>query len=120
MRDIQHNYDDFMEFLADAMEPLARIAADPEVAAVFRENKPVVTLAKPLLKAHRDDMAEVLAALNGDTVEGFKAKFNAVEAVNAMLRMLSDPDMKTVFPYAEQMTGAASSGSASENTENRE
>ena len=64
MRDIQHNYDDFMEFLADAMEPLARIAADPEVAAVFRENKPVVTLAKPLLKAHRDDMAAALAALN--------------------------------------------------------
>lgn len=115
MRDIQHNYDDFMEFLADAMEPLARIAADPEVAAVFRENKPVVTLAKPLLKAHRDDMAAVLAALKGDTVDGFKAGFNAVEALNSMLRMLSDPDMKTVFPCAEQMTGAASSGSAPEN-----
>lgn len=115
MRDIRNNYDDFMDFLADAMEPIARIAADSAVAAVFRENKPLVALAKPLLRGHRDDMAAVLAALNGDTVEGFKAGFNAVEAVNAMIRMLSNPDMKTVFPSAEQKTGAASSGSAPEN-----
>lgn len=117
MRDIKNNYDDFAEFLADAMEPIARIAADPDVAAVFRDNKPIISLAKPLLGGHRDDMAEVLAALNGDTVAGFKANFNALEMVRSLMSLLSRPEIRTVFQYAEQTEGATSSVSASVITE---
>ena len=117
MRDIRKNYDDFTEFLAEAAEPLCRIAADPAVAAVFRENKPVITLVKPLLKDHRDDVAAVLAALKGESAEAFKLNFDAVEAVRGMLSLLAQPEVKAVFRSAEQRKGAESSGSASENTE---
>lgn len=116
MRDINNNFDDFMAFLAEAGEPMARIAADPAVASVFRENKPVIALLKPLLGSHKDDVAVIAAAVWGVSPDEFREKFSAADMIGAVMKFLASSAVKEVFPSAEQKTGAASSGSAWEST----
>lgn len=115
MRDINNNYDDFMAFLAESMDPLVRIMADPEVSAMVRAKKPKILLVKHLVATHGDDVAAIAASSDGVSVEEFKGNFSAVKLVKAALSMMGSPVVKEVFRSAEQKVGATPSVSASEN-----
>lgn len=115
MRDIKYNYDDFMDFVGEALEPICNIMADAEIAAMFKANAPIVKLAKPICTAHRDDVTQVVAAYRGITVDELKSGFNAVMMLKSVFEMLNNKDVRELFHSADQMTGATSSVSASEN-----
>ena len=115
MRDLKNNYDDLMDFLGDAFEPICRIMADEEIAGIFRSNGAVMSLAAPICKNHRDDIAAVIAACRGITVEEFRENFDALELFRSVVEMLKSPAVTELFKYAEQKRGATSSVSASQN-----
>lgn len=114
MRDINNNYDDFCDFVAEALEPVVRIAADPAVAEMVRTKKPKLLVAKHLIAAHKDDVASVLAAYEGVTEDAFKGAFSAMKIVKSVLEMLNSPVVEEVFQSAEQKVDATPSVSASE------
>lgn len=111
-----NNYDEFMEFCADALEPIVTICADKEVAEAFR-SKQILRAAAVICKKHKDEAAAVFAALDGVTVEEFKAEFRPATLPKRLTELLNSPQIKELFPSAQTGTGAASSGIAQENTQ---
>ena len=104
-----------MDFLGDAFEPICHIMADEEIAGIFRSNGAVMSLAAPICKNHRDDIAAVIAACRGITVEEFRENFDALELFRSVADLLKSPTVNELFKYAEQKKGATSSVSASQN-----
>lgn len=117
MRNISKNYDDFMEFIGDAAEPIIRIAADPEIHGIIRSGKPKLLLIKPLCSKHKDNVAEIAAAMEGVSAEEFKASFSAGKLMKSVIQMINSPLVTMLFQSAEQRKDATSSGSATENSE---
>lgn len=108
-----NNYDEFMDFCGDALEPIITICADKEVAEAFREKK-ILKAVAVMCKKHKDGVASVLAALDGCTSEEFKAAFNPKDIPAKLTALLNSPEIKELFGSAQQNTGATSSGTAQE------
>lgn len=115
MRDINKNYDDFMDFVGESFESIVKIAANPAVSDVFRNNKAVMTLVKPLCKEHKEEIAVIMAAYNGVSVDEFKAGFSTSELIKSVISILNNKQIMGLFQSAEQKTDATSYGSALEN-----
>lgn len=114
MRNLK-NYDEFMDFCGDALEPIVTICADKEVAAAFREKK-ILKAAAVVCKRYREETAAVLAALDGCTVEEFKATFSPADIPTKLTELLNSPEVKALFGSAQNKNEASSSGTAQEAT----
>lgn len=112
----EYKGDEALELLADLMDPVLEIIADGEVASVLQKGHYAAAV-KPILKAHKQAVLQILALLNGKTVEEYKKEVNLFTIPKALLELLNDPDLMSLFTSAEQTEGVTSSGSASENTE---
>lgn len=115
MRNLK-NYDEFMDFAADALEPIVRICADGDVAGALRGGN-VLAAASVICRKHKDEAAAVLAAFEGITVEEFKSAFSPLEIPKKLTALLNSEEAKQFFGSAQtETTGAASSGNAQEAT----
>ncbi len=115
MRNLK-NYDEFMDFAADALEPIVKICADGDVAASLRGGK-ILAAAAVICKKYKDEAAAVLAAFEGVTVEEFKSEFSPFEIPKKLTALLNSEEAKQLFGSAQtETTGAASSGDAQEAT----
>lgn len=114
MRNLK-NYDEFMDFCGDALEPIVTICADKEVAAAFREKK-ILKAAAVVCKKYKEETAAVLASLDGCTVEEFKATFSPKDIPAKLTELLNSPEFKDLFGSAQTTSGASSSGTAQEAT----
>ena len=112
MRNLK-NYDEFMAFCADALDPIVSICADSNVAQAFRA-KNTLGAVKEICKNHAEEVAVVLAALDGVTVERFKAEFSPLSIPKRLTDLLNADEVKELFAYAQQTVGASSSGNAQE------
>lgn len=111
MRDLK-NYDEFMDFCADAFEPICVICADAEVAAIFRGGGKIAAAVGVICRNHKEEVAAVLGALDGMTADEFKAAFSPAAIPGKLKALLSDPSVKELFASAQQTTGVRSSGDA--------
>lgn len=114
MRNLE-NYDEFMEFCADALEPIVKICADRDVAEAFRAKKLLGAVAV-ICRRYKDETAAVLAAIEGITAEEFKAAFSPREIPAKLNALLNSPEVRELFASAQQTDGASSSGTAQEAT----
>ena len=112
MRNLK-NYDEFMAFCADALDPIVSICADSNVAQAFRA-KNTLGAVKEICKNHAEEVAVVLAALDGVTVERFKAEFSPLSIPKRLTELLNADEVKDLFAYAQQTDCASSSGNAQE------
>lgn len=111
-----------LDFIADIIEPASVIFGDDEITNLIKPDKdePVkktrlMTAAKAILKRHRNEAKEILAALEGVSVEEYKA--NPIQILAQVFMFLIDAsgDITTVFFSQERKTGNASSGDVTEN-----
>ena len=72
--------------------------------------------APALIKGHREDIVQLLAALAGVTPEAYAESLNLFKLTSDIVDLMTDPEFLGLFPSAETETDAAVSGSASENT----
>jgi hypothetical protein len=114
MRNLK-NYDEFMDFCGDALEPIVTICADKEAAAAFREKK-ILKAAAVVCKKYKEETAAVLAALDGCTIEEFKATFSPKDVPAKLTELLNSPEFKDLFGSAQNKNEASSSGTAQEAT----
>ena len=112
----EYKGDEAIELLADLVDPVLEIISDAEIADQLQK-KLYAAAVKPILKAHKQAVLQILALLNGKTVEEYKSEVNLFTIPKALLELLNDPDLMNLFTSAEQTEGVTSSGSASENTE---
>ena len=114
MRDPK-NYDEFMDFCGDALEPIVTICADGEVAAAFREKK-MLKVAIIVCKRYSEETAAVLASLDGCTVEEFKRTFSPAAIFAKLTELIDSEEFKSLFGSAQTKTDASPSGTAQEIT----
>lgn len=112
----EYKGDEALELLADLVDPAIEIMADADIAQMLKSGR-YIGAVKPILKAHKQAVLQILALLNGKTVEEYKKEVNLFTIPKALLELLNDPDLMSLFTSAEQTEGVTSSGSASENTE---
>ena len=104
-----------LELLADVMEPASVILDDAEVRDAFRVGKNRIRTAAIVLKRHKKEMLEILAAVNMTPIEDYRP--NPYEVMKSTISVLSDPGLTDFFGSQVPKKAVESSGPASESTE---
>ena len=103
-----------LDLLADILEPVSEIIADPEVKAAFEGNKKIKAVSV-MIKNHKPETLTILARLAGKPVDEFEC--NVFTLPLKILEILNDKTLIDFFSSQAQMTVNISSGSVTENTE---
>ena len=109
-----------IEVLADIMIPLSTIFADPKLKDLGKDKKKTIAeMIQPMIKNHKKELIQILARLNEQDVEEYKANMSLLTLPADILALVNDPEVQSLFPSQRQIakTSDASSGSAMENTE---
>lgn len=115
------------DVIADLIDPIANIAADPVAADLFTRKKvPEGMTAKAfvlqrvrenapaLLKDHKKDVIAILSAIEGESSADYTASLNLVKLIQDFTELLTDDAFRELFISAQSETD---SGSARESTE---
>lgn len=86
---------DAIDLLADLIDPVTRILGDAEVAKAFNAGHSKLHIAKLCLKKHKDDVIEILALANGETVETFTC--TPITIIRDLVILLNDKDLIDFF-----------------------
>ena len=116
-----------LEVIAEVIDPICNIAEDDAAMSMFwREKLPegmepkkfLLALARKslpvLLKKHKGDIIDILAAIEGVPKEQYQGALNLVKLFKDATDLLTDEAFAELFISAQ---GETSSGSAPENTE---
>ena len=122
--------DRVFDVIADIIDPIANIASDETASAPFkREKLPEGMTAKAfllerarkaipaLLKGHKSDIITVLATIEGVSSKEYRASLTLAKLMRDTAELLTDEAFGELFISAQSGT---SSGSAQENTEDKE
>ena len=119
-----------LDVIADVIDPIANIAQDKDVVAMFkREAVPEGMEAREffaarmragmpaLLKGHKSDIIAILAAIEGVAPEQYAASLNLAKLFTDVTELLTDEAFVNFLSSSETEKGADASGSASANSE---
>lgn len=87
-----------MDAIAAMVDPVTRIVTDKAVASAFEDarDKPNEMAGKVLpvlLKTHMDDIVEVMAAVNGVTVDEYTDDMTFASLVKDAMELLTDKEL---------------------------
>lgn len=105
--------DEALEVLADLLDPVGEIAADPEIAAMMRSGgtATILDLAKATLKNHKDAVIQIMAIDDGKTVDEEKGLITALMIPGRLMRLISVPAVHDLL-FGSAETGNPATGSA--------
>ena len=109
-----------LDKLAEIIEPLTIMLADPAMQEIAKSgSSSMIKYAKPMLKNHKKEVLEILAALEDEPVETYIEKVTLLTLPAKLIEFLNDPEVQALFPSQAQneVTSLASIGSVTENTE---
>jgi hypothetical protein len=116
-----------IDLLADIIDPIANIASDPKMTALFKvevvdEDADKRTLAldrirrhvPTILKSHKADVIAILAAINSKAPEEYAEGLTIMSLTRDLLSVINDPELVGFFTSAAaSATEGATSGSTS-------
>lgn len=91
-----------LDTLADLIEPVARILADKEMEQAIRGGEPKLLLVKKMLKGHKAEVIEILAALDGADPATYEV--NLLTLPVKLLEILNDEALTSLFTSQGQKT----------------
>ena len=112
-----------LDKLAEIIEPLTVMLADPEMQELAKKGGATIKYAKPMLKNHKAEVIEILACLENEPVETYKEKITLLTLPVKLLEFLNDPEVQALFPSQHQIAEIQSLphfGAVMENTEAKE
>lgn len=117
------------DVIADLIEPVARIAEDKEAAKLFRREKlskgetamgallkRIRTSVPLLLRNHKNELIEIMAALEGVSKDEYASALSVPKLIADIFGLLSDNELLSLFGLA-QTTEEPSSGAAQADTQ---
>lgn len=107
--------EDALDLLAEIIEPAASILADDELKRIYNRGEKKITLVKYVIKNHKREVMEILAAMDGVPVEEYSCTVLTLPV--KVMEILNDKELMELFTSAGQTEGAKSFGSPTENTE---
>lgn len=84
-----------LDVLADMIVPITAIANDEEVRAGFETN--VATCASIAIKKHKDDVIDMLTALDGRSKEEMLEDMNILTLPAVLIEILNEPAVQSLF-----------------------
>ena len=121
--------DEAIDVVADLIEPIADLAGDKDVKALFAKEKPkdgesvndynlrrLKTIAPKLLKTKKAQVIEIMAIIDGKSIEDFNKTVNVFTLPALLLQNLADKELVELFTSATLTESDAPSGVAQENT----
>lgn len=107
-----------LDKLAEIIEPLTTVLADPEMQEIAKKNGATIKYAKPMLKNHKAEIIEILAALDDEPVETYRDKITLFTLPAKLLEFLNDPQVQALFQSQHQnaVTPLPNFGAVTENT----
>jgi transaldolase len=101
------------------------ILADEEIQKMRKEaaekkiNMPYIKFVTPAIRNHKAEIIQILARLQNQTVEEYKAGLSLATLPMQVLEFINDPEIQKLFTSQSQSpeTPSASSGSVTESTE---
>jgi hypothetical protein len=109
-----------LDVLADIIEPLSLILADKEIRDLAgKKGTPALTYVKPIIKNHKKEIIQILARLEGESVEEYEPKITLLTLPMQVVDLINDPEVQSLFHSQEQnqVTSSASSTPVTEITE---
>lgn len=110
----EYKDDEALDLLADLIEPIAAIAADEEFKAAMKEHKRLSAV-RIAVKSHKQEVKEILAAMEGVPVEEFHC--NVLTVPMRLLEIINDKELFSVFTsQVQEIEQSIVSGPAMETT----
>lgn len=122
--------DRVLDVIADIIDPIANMAQDKDVAAMFkREAVPDGMEARDffakrmckglpvLLKSHKADIITILAVIEGVTPEQYAASLDLAKLFADVMELVTDDAFLDFLSSSETKKGAGAPGSASASSE---
>lgn len=111
-----------IDVIADLLDPLTEILADPEIKKVAQSNEPILTKAKVILKRQKKAVIEVLAIVNQTPLEEFNPSLLElpVMLVDLINDLKSNEELASLFQSQGEMITDAPSFPATQNIEGTE
>lgn len=109
--------EDALDFLADIIEPAARIFSDKKVQKAFQSGNQVKA-AKAILKGHDKDAMIIIAAADQTTPD--KCRYSTLDLFKKLMDILNDKDIMDFLSSQAQMEESKPSGSVTESIEDHE
>lgn len=107
--------EDAIELLADLIEPVSFIIGDDEFRDKARAGVAPLGLAKYVLKAHKREVLEILARIDGKDPKDYKP--GIFELPSRVMELFNDEDFMSLFTSQAGSGVTPAFGSAMENTE---
>lgn len=114
-----------LDVIADLIGPIAEIASDEEVVALFRREKVpegveprdffvkrVRKAAPVLLKGHKQQVIQILAAIEGTDPEEYAESLNLAKLLRDLVDLMTDEEFVAFLSPSETGTAGAAPGSA--------
>ena len=108
-----------LDLLAEIIEPMTKIMVDPKVKELAK-NRNKIGLVKVFIKDHKEQVIEILAILDGISVDECKEKLTVITLTAKILEILNDPELVGFFISQGLMGGQTPSIAPMENTEEKE
>lgn len=108
-----------LDKLAEIIDPLTTMLADPKLQKIAKQkNVATIKYAKPMLKNHKAEIIEILAALDDEPVETYRDKITLFTLPAKLLEFLNDPEVQALFQSEAQsgVTPLPNFGPVTENT----
>ena len=107
-----------IELWGDLLDPMTKIMSDPSVAKLMRTGKAPLTIAKEIIKGHKEDAKEIILRIDPTPIDGINF---ATRIVDIVLDFMHNEAIKDFFASAgREAMEKESTGSATENTEGEE
>ena len=91
-----------LDKLAEIIEPLTTMLADPELQVLAKQKGATIKYAKPMLKNHKAEIIEILAALDNEPVDEYREKITLLTLPAKLLEFLNDPEVQALFQSQHQ------------------
>lgn len=114
-----------LDVIADLIDPIAEIASDEEVVALFRRGKVpegveprdffvkrACKAAQALLRGHKPQVIQILAAIEGTDPEEYAESLNLAKLPRDLYDLMTDEEFAAFLSPSETGTAGAAPGSA--------
>ena len=105
--------DEALDVLAELLEPVGEIAADPEISEKMKTGGggTMLDLAKAMLKNHKDAVVQIMAIDDGKTAEEERGFLTALTIPARLIKIMSMPAVSEML-FGSATTGTPATGSS--------
>lgn len=104
-----------IDVLVEIIDPISKILTDQDIKNFGKGKKNLIHLTKVLLKNHKNEVIDIMAAVNRTEREAYVKDLNLLTLPVAVIDLLTDPLVQSLFTSAAENGDENTFGSQSEN-----